>query len=244
MRELAAILFILLNMNPYVTLDQENGTLVATKPQPAAQFADDFVERFHKSLDFGVVWGAFRLSERSCTHRANGILDEGDQQSEPRIKPHPACGVIEVGHSRPQKPPVIFGKPYLVPKFRLLITDEQTGAPIAGREVIVRYVWRWFEYPYPERPLGVWSDSYDLVRCTSDNNGEVEMSEFKVVPSGWYKGKMLMGREPEFTHLDVSVHLEKQITHVRLTKVDLERHRRKKADTIPLQISPISRLPK
>ena len=108
----------------------------------------------------------------------------------------------------------------------------------------MRYVWRWFEYPYPERPLGVWSDTYDLVKCTTNNHGEVEMSEFKVGPIGWYEGEMLMGRKPQFTHLDVSVHLEKHITHVRLTKKDLERYRKSKADTIPVQVSLISHLPR
>ena len=165
------------------------------------------------------------------------------QQSGPKPKPHPSCDSVEKGYGRPQKTPVIYGKPYLVPKFRLQITDEETGAPIAGREVIVRYVWRWFEYPYPERPLGVWSDSFDLVRCTADNQGEVEMSEFKIVPSGWYQGEMLMGRKPEFTHLDVSVHLEEHITHIRLMKDELERYQSSNADTIPLKVSLISRLP-
>lgn len=165
------------------------------------------------------------------------------QQSDPKMKPHPPCSVVEDRSGRPQKPPVVYGKPYILPKFRLRITDERTGAPIAERQVIVRYVWRWFEYPYPEHPLGVWSDDYDLVRCTTDKHGEVEMSEFKVVPSGWYKGKMLMGRKPEFTHLDVSVHLEKHITHVRLTKDDLDRYWRVKADTISLKVSLVSPLP-
>jgi hypothetical protein len=165
------------------------------------------------------------------------------QQSVPTTKSHSACGVVEEGYGRPQKPPVIYGKPYIVPKFRLRITDEQTGRPIAEREVIVRYVWRWFEYPYPDRLLGVWSDANDLVKCTTGNQGEVEMSEFRVVPSGWYKGKMLMGRKPEFTHLDVSVQLEKQLTNFRLTKDDLKHYRSSKADFIPLKVSLMSPLP-
>ena len=164
------------------------------------------------------------------------------QQPAPTPKPHTACGVVEAGYGLPQKRPVIYGKPYIIPKFRLRITDERTGVPIAGREVIVRYVWRWFEYPYPERPLGVWSDAYELVRCMADKGGVVEMSEFKVAPRGWYKGRMLMGRRPEFTHLDVSVHLEKHITHVRITKDELERYKGSKADTIPLQVPLISPL--
>jgi hypothetical protein len=125
------------------------------------------------------------------------------QQSGAEVKLHPACGVVEAGQGRPQKAPVVYGTPYLVPKFRLLVADKETGAPIAEREVIVRYVWRWFEYPYPERPLGVWSDAYDLVRCTTNNQGEVEMSEFKVGPMAWYDGEMLMGRKPELvTYFD------------------------------------------
>jgi hypothetical protein len=155
----------------------------------------------------------------------------------PIPKPHPACGAVEEVHGRPPKPPVVYGKPYIVPKLRLHVADEQTGVPVAEREVIVRYVWRWFEYPYQEHPLGVWSDAYDLVRCMTDKHGVVGMSEFKVVPRGWYRGKMLIGRKPEFTHLDVSVHLEKHLTHVRITKRELDRYKSSKADTIPLRVS-------
>jgi hypothetical protein len=151
------------------------------------------------------------------------------------------CGGREQGYGRSNNPPVIYGEPYTVPKLRLRITDEQTGVPLAEREVIVRYVWRWFEYPYPERPLGVWSDAYDLVRCTTDETGVVPVPEFKVTPSGWYKGKMLLGRKPEFTHLDVSVHLETQITHIRITKDELERYRKSNTDSIPLRIRPLSK---
>lgn len=166
------------------------------------------------------------------------------QQALPASKPRAACGVVEEGYGLPREPPVVYGKPYVVPKFRLRISDEQTGVPVAGREVIVRYVWRWFEYPYPERPLGVWSDAYELVRCVTGEDGVVEMPEFKVVPRGWYKGRMLMGRKPRFTHLGVSVHLEKHITDVRITKGELERYKDGKTDTIPLQVSLLSPLSK
>jgi len=152
-------------------------------------------------------------------------------------KPHAACGAVEEGYGRPQRPPAVRGKTYVVPRLRLLVTDERTGAPVAGREVIVRYVWRWFEYPYPERPLGVWSDAYDLVRCVTDARGAVEMSEYGVEPVGWYKGRVLFGRKPEFTHLDVSVHLEKHITHFRVTKGELKSFRERRAEVIPLRVS-------
>lgn len=158
-------------------------------------------------------------------------------------KPKAACGVVEDGYGRSQRPPVVFGKAYTVPKLRLRVTDVSTGVPVVGREVFVRYVWRWFEYPYPERALGVWSEAFDLVKCATGEQGFVEMPELKVTPSGWYKGKMLLGRKPEFTHLDVSVHFETHITHVRVTKSELERYRKSKADTFPLKVpltSPLS----
>ncbi|HET6648213.1 MAG TPA: hypothetical protein VFH01_12875 [Pyrinomonadaceae bacterium] len=154
------------------------------------------------------------------------------------LKSAGTCGELEQGYGRSKNPPLIYGEPYTVPKLQLRITDERTGVPIGERELIVRYVWRWFEYPYPERPLGVWSDAYDLVMCTTDKGGLVSVAEIKVMPSGWYKGKMLMGRKPEFTHLDVSVHLETHITHFRITKDELERYRRSNADSIPLRVSP------
>jgi hypothetical protein len=153
------------------------------------------------------------------------------------VAPQKTCGELEQGYGHSQNPPVINGKPYTVPELRLKITDDRTGRPIGDREVVVRYVWRWFEYPYPERLLGVWSDAFDFVRCTTSKDGLVLFSEFNVTPVGWYKGKMLMGRKPEFTHLDVSVHLEEQITHVRVTKAELERYRRSHPSQIPLYVS-------
>lgn len=146
------------------------------------------------------------------------------------------CGVIEKGYGQAQRPPVVYGKPYNVPRLRLRVTDERTGAAVAGREVFVRYVWRWFEYPHAERPLGVWSEAHDLSKCASDARGLVELPEFKVVPGGWYRGKMLLGRKPEFTHLDVSVHFETHVTHVRVTKAELERHRKGKSDSLTLKV--------
>ena len=166
---------------------------------------------------FQILAGLFVVALAVCPLKAQTSAPEGTQGT---------CREREKGYGHSRNPPVIYGKPYTVPELRLQFIDEQTDLPIAEREVIVRYVWRWFEYPYPERPFGVWSDTYELVRCTTDSAGLVPLFEFKVTPSGWYKGKMLMDRKPEFTHLDVSVTLEKQITHFRITKDELERYRR------------------
>ncbi len=145
------------------------------------------------------------------------------------------CGVLEkdfvFGH--PQTPPVIFGKSFSVPNVRIQALDANTRKPLVGNEIIVRYVWRWFQYPYPEHPLGVWSDAYDLVRCVIDKDGVVVGPEHEVVPSGWYKGKYLLGRKPSFRHLDISVGTKKSISHYQVSRNELEKMRQsQKSDVI------------
>src|ERR1044072_5825519 len=77
-------------------------------------------------------------------------------QTSPAVSHQKSCGEPEQGYGRLQKPPVITGKPYTVPELRLEITDDQTGRPIAEHDVIVRSMWRWFEYPYSDRLFAVW----------------------------------------------------------------------------------------
>ena len=72
-------LFISLTVTPFVTLGQKHSTEVAENER-AGQVADRFVERFRQTLDFGIAWKAFRLSDPSCAHRANGILNESDYE--------------------------------------------------------------------------------------------------------------------------------------------------------------------
>jgi len=74
----ATVLFISLTATPHVTFTQKNSTENTDKQRRAEQIADRFVERFQQTLDFGIVWKEFRLSDPSCTHRANGILGEND----------------------------------------------------------------------------------------------------------------------------------------------------------------------
>lgn len=64
---------------PHVTFAQKNSTEHA-KQRRAEQVADRFVNRFRATLDFGIAWKAFRLSDPSCTHRANGNLGESDYE--------------------------------------------------------------------------------------------------------------------------------------------------------------------
>jgi len=73
------LVFMLLAANPPVTFAQKDSTEHAEERR-AAQVADRFVIRFRATLNFGVAWKAFRLSDPSCTHRANGILDQSDYE--------------------------------------------------------------------------------------------------------------------------------------------------------------------
>jgi hypothetical protein len=77
-RLVGAILFISLTFTPYVTVAQKIPSEVAEKQRRAGRVADRFVDTFRQTLDFGTAWKAFRLSDPSCTHRANGILSQGD----------------------------------------------------------------------------------------------------------------------------------------------------------------------
>jgi hypothetical protein len=75
---LATVLFISLTTTPHATFTQKNCSENTAKKRRAEQIADRFVERFQQTFDFGIVWKEFRLSDPSCTHRANGILSEND----------------------------------------------------------------------------------------------------------------------------------------------------------------------
>src|SRR5215213_7463478 len=89
--------------------------------------------------------------------------------------------------------PVIFGKPFLVPKMKIRLLDKHTNKPLARIEVTVRYVWEWLEYPYPEHPFGAWSEESYSASCVTSGDGSIEIAEFNVVPHGWYKGKFSLG---------------------------------------------------
>ena len=74
----ATVLFISLTAIPHVTFTQKNSTSNTDRQRLAEQIANRFVERFRQTRDFGIVWKEFRLSDPSCTQRANGILSEND----------------------------------------------------------------------------------------------------------------------------------------------------------------------
>jgi hypothetical protein len=59
---------------------QANNSTEQAKQRRAGQVANRFVNRFRATLDFGIAWKAFRMSDPSCTHLANGILDQSDYE--------------------------------------------------------------------------------------------------------------------------------------------------------------------
>jgi len=77
MPKLVLLLFIVVAASPHVTFAQKAANV---EERRAGQVADRFVNRFRATLDFGAAWKALRLSDPSCTHRANGILDESDYE--------------------------------------------------------------------------------------------------------------------------------------------------------------------
>jgi hypothetical protein len=74
MKKLILLLFIFVAANPHAMFGQN------AKQRRAGKVADRFVNRFRVTLDFGTAWKAFRLSDPSCTHRANGILAQPDYE--------------------------------------------------------------------------------------------------------------------------------------------------------------------
>jgi hypothetical protein len=63
---------------PCLAFAQGASTVPTEKQREAEQVAERFIERFRRTLDFGPAWKAFRLSDPSCTQRANGMLNQSD----------------------------------------------------------------------------------------------------------------------------------------------------------------------
>jgi hypothetical protein len=79
MKKSFLLLFIFVAASPHAMFAQKD-FIEHAKQRRAGQVADRFVNRFRATLDFGTAWKAFRMSDPSCTHRANGILDQSDYE--------------------------------------------------------------------------------------------------------------------------------------------------------------------
>ena len=78
MKKLVVLLFIFVAAHPHVMFAQDSTE--HAKQRRAGEVADRFINQFRATLDFGMAWKAFRLSDPSCTHRANGNLSESDYE--------------------------------------------------------------------------------------------------------------------------------------------------------------------
>jgi len=133
--------------------------------------------------------------------------------------------------------PVIFGKPYVAPRLSLRVVGEEDGRPLPGIKLAVRYVWEWLEYPYPERPFGVWSEGSYSSPCVTGEDGSAAAAEFRVVPRGWYKGAHAAGRRPRFVRVDVTLVLPKCLTSRSYGRRELDRCRRRGDCELTLKVS-------
>ena len=100
--------------------------------------------------------------------------------------------------------PTLLGEPDLVPTIRLRVTERATLKAVGGAKIYMRYVWRHFRLPYYEYQDGKWDKAYDVISCTTNNEGIVQFPEYNVVPRGWYNGDKLRNRLPEFLEIQVS----------------------------------------
>lgn len=106
--------------------------------------------------------------------------------------------------------PVLTGTPVLFPEIKLRVTKRDTSDILPIQEVIMRYVWRHFLVSPKFNINGSWSESYDVIRCTTNDNGVVFFPEYNFVPRAWYDGSkiqsILRGKNlPRFHELELSV---------------------------------------
>ena len=150
------------------------------------------------------------------------------------VQPEETC----MGEGCNKRIPVIFGKPYVVPKLTIRLIDKNTNKPAAGARMLVHYGFKWLEYhyyPYDEHPFGVWIEaSYSTEACFATEDGVIEVDQFKVEPHGYYKGIYSIGKKPKFTTVSITYELpyvgssSKQCTTATdITRSQLEKCRRK-----------------
>jgi hypothetical protein len=64
----------------YAASAQEISPVDRVKLRKAERTADQFVERFRQTLDFGAVWKEFQVSDASCNYRLNGPWSTEDYE--------------------------------------------------------------------------------------------------------------------------------------------------------------------
>jgi len=125
--------------------------------------------------------------------------------------------------------PILEGKPTLIPEIKLKITGRDTGEIIPLQEVRLFYIWRHFLVSSKYNTDGKWTETADLILCTTNNNGIVSFPEYNFVPRAWYDGPkiqtLFLGKNlPAFHELELSV----GDWHYSITKNQIKKIRDKK----------------
>jgi len=125
--------------------------------------------------------------------------------------------------------PILEGKPTLIPEIKLKITERNTGEIIPLQEVRLFYIWRHFLVSSKYNTDGKWTETADLILCTTNNNGIVSFPEYNFVPRAWYDGPkiqtLFLGKIlPTFIKIEVAV----ENFHFEITKNHIKKIRDKK----------------
>jgi len=143
------------------------------------------------------------------------------------------CSPIGYFKSHPDKPPIVFGEPFVIPKLRVKFVDKATGTPVNGRYIVVHYQWQYFNptvTPGAEFcSRGCWRDAYENAQCITDDDGSVVLPEVTLVPSGWFKSKpkLFFSTAPRFEEVAIAIHAEHWIFSNHLSRKELKKIREK-----------------
>ena len=125
--------------------------------------------------------------------------------------------------------PVLEGKPTLIPEIKLKITKQDTGEIVPLQDVRLFYIWRHFLVSSKYNTDGRWTETADLIVCTTSNDGIVRFPEYNFVPRAWYDGPKIQtlfsGKNlPAFHRLELGV----GDWHYLITKDQIKKIRDKK----------------
>jgi hypothetical protein len=134
----------------------------------------------------------------------------------------PGCApVVTPGRGRPDTPGVVLGAPYQAPELRVQLTSEDSGTPLANIDVVVAYVWDYWDCTPSD---GEWELAADLVRCRTDTEGRLALAAYTVQPRGWCEQPSRDPRKPAFVRIDVSYGGDGCISEMAIHLEDIERY--------------------
>ena len=122
--------------------------------------------------------------------------------------------------------PALEGKPTLIPEIKLKITRRDTGEILSLNEVRLFYIWKHFLVSSKFNTDGRWTETADIIVCTTNTDGVVHFPEYNFVPRGWYDGPKIRGI---FGGKSLPIFLEIEVAaanyHFGITKNDIKKIR-------------------